>query len=378
MASEEEFLQAIANDPQSDAPRLVMADWLQQHGQPERAEFIRLACRLARTRKHEPVHQPLRRYLEVLARAQLVEWLCVTDGEVLRNLRKLWQPKQALHRRRPRFVLDRELEVVFSRGFPETLIIHRDFQLGSTDPDGEFPWLESLKAAAKIPTIQTLRVLKDHQWARVRDGRPGPAEVVITRTLPPDLLALLQPLAQMREVCLEGVPLAGGTLAIISRWRKLERLDLRGCGVPDDELRALSELRQLRGLLLSGREVGTTAASSLSQLNNLRSVSVVATRLDDRDLECLRNLNLRRLDLSDTAVTDVGLEALAQMDGLVALRLKNTGITDAGIDLLQTLKGLRRLDTRQTQVSNARLQQLAAKRPELSIDELDAAEREPA
>ncbi len=38
---------AIADSPDEDAPRLVYADWLDDHGEPERAEFIRVQCRLA-------------------------------------------------------------------------------------------------------------------------------------------------------------------------------------------------------------------------------------------------------------------------------------------------------------------------------------------
>ena len=42
------LLAAIRAAPDDDAPRLVYADWLDEHGQPERAEFIRLQCELAR------------------------------------------------------------------------------------------------------------------------------------------------------------------------------------------------------------------------------------------------------------------------------------------------------------------------------------------
>jgi type VI secretion system protein ImpC len=45
---DEAFLQAIFQAPDDDAPRLVYADWLEEHGQPERAEFIRVQCALAR------------------------------------------------------------------------------------------------------------------------------------------------------------------------------------------------------------------------------------------------------------------------------------------------------------------------------------------
>jgi uncharacterized protein (TIGR02996 family) len=37
----DEFLRAIIDSPDDDAPRLVFADWLDEHGETERAEFIR-------------------------------------------------------------------------------------------------------------------------------------------------------------------------------------------------------------------------------------------------------------------------------------------------------------------------------------------------
>src|SRR3954447_18033797 len=42
------LLAAIRAAPDDDAPRLIYADWLDEHGQPERAEFIRVQCELAR------------------------------------------------------------------------------------------------------------------------------------------------------------------------------------------------------------------------------------------------------------------------------------------------------------------------------------------
>jgi uncharacterized protein (TIGR02996 family) len=45
MAEHPGFLQAVIEAPDDDAPRLIYADWLEDHGDPERAEFIRLQCR---------------------------------------------------------------------------------------------------------------------------------------------------------------------------------------------------------------------------------------------------------------------------------------------------------------------------------------------
>jgi uncharacterized protein (TIGR02996 family) len=53
-------MKAIIAEPDDDTPRLVYADWLEDHSQPERAEFIRLQCQLARM----PANDPRRRELE--------------------------------------------------------------------------------------------------------------------------------------------------------------------------------------------------------------------------------------------------------------------------------------------------------------------------
>src|SRR3954452_11321039 len=41
------LLAAAKAEPHGDAPRLVLADWLDDHGEPERAEFVRLQLALA-------------------------------------------------------------------------------------------------------------------------------------------------------------------------------------------------------------------------------------------------------------------------------------------------------------------------------------------
>jgi uncharacterized protein (TIGR02996 family) len=48
MTDAEGLFAAILADPEDDTPRLVYADWLEEHGDPERAEFIRVQIKLAR------------------------------------------------------------------------------------------------------------------------------------------------------------------------------------------------------------------------------------------------------------------------------------------------------------------------------------------
>lgn len=47
------LLAAVCQFPHDDTPRLVLADWLDDHGQPERAEFIRVQVELVRLEQNE-------------------------------------------------------------------------------------------------------------------------------------------------------------------------------------------------------------------------------------------------------------------------------------------------------------------------------------
>ncbi len=46
--SHQAFMQSIIETPEDDGPRLVYSDWLEDNGDPERAEFIRVQVQLAR------------------------------------------------------------------------------------------------------------------------------------------------------------------------------------------------------------------------------------------------------------------------------------------------------------------------------------------
>jgi uncharacterized protein (TIGR02996 family) len=54
MSANPDFLRAIQENPDDDAPRLIYADWLEERGDDERAEVIRLGCELARLREGDP------------------------------------------------------------------------------------------------------------------------------------------------------------------------------------------------------------------------------------------------------------------------------------------------------------------------------------
>jgi uncharacterized protein (TIGR02996 family) len=61
MSDEKALLAAIWEHPHEDTPRLMYADRLQENGQPERAEFIRVQCEIARIDETDTRHNELRR-----------------------------------------------------------------------------------------------------------------------------------------------------------------------------------------------------------------------------------------------------------------------------------------------------------------------------
>ena len=63
MTNEEGFLRAIAADPEDTHRLLVFTDWLAEHGQEERAEFIRTQISLA-NRKDGIRNRPWTRQIE--------------------------------------------------------------------------------------------------------------------------------------------------------------------------------------------------------------------------------------------------------------------------------------------------------------------------
>jgi uncharacterized protein (TIGR02996 family) len=75
MPDHEAFLRAIRDEPDSDTPRLVYSDWLEEQGDAARAEFIRVQCRLERLHPGDPQRPVLEeREDELLARHE-ADWL---------------------------------------------------------------------------------------------------------------------------------------------------------------------------------------------------------------------------------------------------------------------------------------------------------------
>jgi uncharacterized protein (TIGR02996 family) len=95
LANHDAFMRAICEEPDEVAHRLVYADWLEDHHDPERAEFIRLQCELARweTQRAEVAALEDRAY-------DLLECQRSTWEAPLTSIPPFWSREWSLHFRR--------------------------------------------------------------------------------------------------------------------------------------------------------------------------------------------------------------------------------------------------------------------------------------
>lgn len=118
LPGEHEFFRAMFEDP-GDWPRLVYADWLEDHGEIERAEFVRVQCRLSTMGPDEP----RRRELEV------------REDELRPYYERALQP-WLLHAF-PDMLLSWRAE----RGIPHISFSDREFQSIAHKLREPFPWI---------------------------------------------------------------------------------------------------------------------------------------------------------------------------------------------------------------------------------------------
>ena len=114
MTDHDALLAAVIANPDEDTPRLAYADWCDENGRPERAEFIRVQIRLERERHSDQVPEWLSHKYDLLRRFGAA-WSAGISGEGVR-------------------------EVVFRRGFVEELfqprLVGADRPAPAVEPGG--------------------------------------------------------------------------------------------------------------------------------------------------------------------------------------------------------------------------------------------------
>src|SRR5262249_22973396 len=81
----QDFQTAVRDNPDDDALRLVFADWLEDHGEGERGELIRLQCKKERLPNDEPQREELVRREDELLAQHGDAWLGPWGGTAYRK-----------------------------------------------------------------------------------------------------------------------------------------------------------------------------------------------------------------------------------------------------------------------------------------------------
>jgi uncharacterized protein (TIGR02996 family) len=275
------LLSAVEANPTDDLPRLVYADWLEEHGHPVRAEFVRLQCEIARLETDRRAE--VRAHHHGLWQRQ-GELLATHRGELLGPLAEL--PGRA--------------DAKFYRGFPD------EVELSVTD---FLAHGAALDAARPRPRVR-VNLVADRLAEFVRSPHLGCVTEIggYSPTLGAELVFGDGPTA----------PSADEMAAAAGRLARLEVLDLEGCWIEDADCERLARLTfpALVELDLSNNNITDAGVSNL-----------------------LRGTLPRQLILGGNPITDQGAIELADRLGnspVQYLNLRRTHVGEEGWNALLT------------------------------------------
>jgi uncharacterized protein (TIGR02996 family) len=251
---EESFLQAILDDPDDDNVRLVYADWLEENGQPERGELIRVQIALVRLPDDDDRRAELAARERRLLLAHGKEWKDGVRGFFVRGfLERLndwgggWDPDE------------------FAAQAPDICARHpiRELSLETPETPG---WGKRVAACPQLSRLHTLRL-----QAAPSDYFSPPGQGSFEDTL--------ELLRSPHLVNLRGLELSNGNY--VEGELPLGLLE------PDERLPALRNLQRLN--------------LGYSEVTDATVQALVASRLVE---------TLTHLDLSSNPITPVGLRVL--------------------------------------------------------------------
>ncbi len=348
MSTQQQLYQAVLDNPEDDAPRLIFADWLEENGDPERAAFIREQIDLANTPPDHP---------DRLTRG-LQEW----EGRTLASPEKAgeWEP---------------ELQTIgtnrwYRRGFVEEVEFRtcqdflrsakRLFQLAPVRALNFTGRFTGAKRWSRCEELRWLRGLSFECWDTSRVWPTGVLDGVLCCE-PLQQLEFLEvfgmeqhgieipvvfqgerPLPNLRALHLVGCAceyIGALTLGSCCHWLQLQSLSLKGNRIDpygfisivnSPTFRSLRELDfGWGGPIDETNAVGLEGISSLVQspLTNLEVLNLNETELDDEAVRRLaswpRLKNLRYLELGFNALTNAGVEVLVSSPNVQNLRRLN-------------------------------------------------------
>ncbi|MBI5759754.1 MAG: SMP-30/gluconolactonase/LRE family protein [Planctomycetales bacterium] len=130
--------------------------------------------------------------------------------------------------------------------------------------------------------------------------------------------------------------------------------------VHDDWLKLLADQTDLRRLELSGTAVTSAGLVHLKNLTNMERFNVCLTTVSDDGFENLAGMTkMRRMTICASKITGTGFAHLQGMKQLESINLHSAPASDAGLEAIGKLTSLRRLEIVHTNVTDAGLKHLA-------------------
>jgi uncharacterized protein (TIGR02996 family) len=358
------LLKAIRSQPDFDGPRLVYADWLEEHGDCSRSEFIRI--QIARTEMD--LFDGRQTGLACRERDLIDEHLADWVGPGLRQFATYQAPPEE-----PPFepldpATTREMvpqpRWCFRRGFPWVEVSAGQFlahsemildaspfiqlQIGqdsfkeliqrSRDPGSVRPRREVFKNLVKSPQLPSsglgLTLIEESDWELLtQDGRERYLSSLHSRGATAYVwhfreIARVKGLSRLAELSLNQMNLtdpAARELAVCPFMPNLQTLDLRGNHLGPDGIAALISVEsngRLRCLDLSDNPIGDAGVQQLAKWEGLGSVEVLrleGCQIGPRGAAALAaSPNLRRLSqlgLQRNQIRGAGVAALMHQRG---------------------------------------------------------------
>ncbi|APZ95588.1 leucine-rich repeat domain-containing protein [Fuerstiella marisgermanici] len=145
------------------------------------------------------------------------------------------------------------------------------------------------------------------------------------------------------------------------------RFSVHSAAFGDDECKQLLALTGLRSLDLSGTTITDKGLETLAKLPHLEALRLDDMRLTSTGLKALSQCeSLRELTLAGSEFGEVTVDGIGGIQMVETLDLSDCGVTDASAVGLANLNRLQRLYLGRTQITGKGLQQLAAM-PDLTL-----------
>jgi uncharacterized protein (TIGR02996 family) len=350
------FLRSIKEHPEDDTPRLVYADWLDEQGDADRAEFIRVQCELERGPDDARVPELRKRARELekrYARRWLPPTLLAWNGKKGEQLKK-WTAKEYTE-----WSSRQVAEWSFRRGFVDAVVLRRPLWAGLVREAAAALALEPLRGLTLDCHLNRLPLPEVLAELATTPHLEALRELLLMGQVTSEAISLVASspyLAGLRELELSRgfsyVPVASvaaDVMALVDTplGRRLTALSLTlEEGEGPGFLRALTTppgLPALTRLRLGRGELGEKGLARLAASSLLRNLTDLELDGDEevgpRDMRVLVNSplwpRLKRLSLYDVPISDEGMGLLERALprstlrelSLVFCRLTNEGLS---------------------------------------------------